>query len=56
MNGDERMVDYERMENIQIDNEMLDTQEQIIKMVGKIENLWILEQILLFIHNMVKED
>lgn len=30
--------------------------QKIIEMVGKIESLWILEQILRFIKNMTKED
>lgn len=33
-----------------------ESQELIIEMVSKIKNLWILEQILQFIHNMTKED
>lgn len=30
--------------------------EEIFEMVGKIESIWILEQILQFIQNMTKED
>lgn len=34
----------------------MDDKEKIIDMVEKIENLWILKQILQFIKNMTKED
>lgn len=37
-------------------SEVNNYKEEIIKMVKKIENLWILEQILQFIVNMTKED
>lgn len=34
----------------------MDYKQKIIEMVEETENLWILEQILQFIHNMTKEE
>ncbi|MFQ9516728.1 MAG: hypothetical protein ACLRZ9_13015 [Eubacterium sp.] len=34
----------------------MDYKQKIIEMVEEIENLWILEQTLQFIHNMTKEE
>lgn len=49
------MSECERVENEEANDEVLNARERIIEMVGKVENLWILEQISQFIHNMTKE-
>lgn len=47
----------EKINNVEIDNDNLSNlKKQIIEMVNQIENLWTLEQILQFTHNMTKED
>ena len=43
------------MDNFEKSKELQKRKEQITNEINKIENFWILDQIMLFVHNIVKE-
>lgn len=49
MNGDERMVDYERMESEKTNDKVSESQELIIEIICKVNNIGTLEYLYTFI-------